>query len=300
MRARHEVRRASAAGTIRGLAAAALVLTALAAVTLGVADAARRGHKHQPATHGKVDLNRSPLSDIERLPGIGTVLAQRIIAGRPYKSLRDLEQAGLPATAVKGLEGKVVIGGLKTAAPSRAPRAARSAAAAAPPAQRAPPPPAPAARGPAAAAHAPPSPPTPVAQTYASHPSAAAAPTSPVKPGPAHAAGAATARTSSPTAKPGKKRTFLGIPIGDTSPAAPETPRALPRARTAAYSGERQLGTSRAALPPAKGMVWVNFDTKLYHYEGDSEYGLTRHGMWLWEDQAVREGYRAVRPPSMP
>ena len=121
-----------------------------------------------------------------------------------------------------------------------------------------------------------------------------------MKPGPAQAAGAAPARASSATARPGKKRTFLGIPIGDTSPAAPETPRALQHARTAAYSGERQLGTSRAALPPAKGMVWVNFDTKLYHYEGDSEYGLTRHGMWLWEDQAVREGYRAVRPPSMP
>jgi competence protein ComEA len=39
-----------------------------------------------------VNLNTASQAEIESLPGIGPVLAQRIIEGRPYRSLEDLER----------------------------------------------------------------------------------------------------------------------------------------------------------------------------------------------------------------
>jgi len=46
------------------------------------------GSRAEPT--GPLDLNRAPAYELERLPGIGEVLARRIIAGRPYSSVEDL------------------------------------------------------------------------------------------------------------------------------------------------------------------------------------------------------------------
>jgi len=42
----------------------------------------------------------------------------------------------------------------------------------------------------------------------------------------------------------------------------------------------------------AKGMVWVNLKSKVYHVEGDRYYGKTKSGEWLTEDEAIKKGYR--------
>ena len=38
----------------------------------------------------KVDINTASADDLERLPGITTMLSQRIIANRPYRKIDDL------------------------------------------------------------------------------------------------------------------------------------------------------------------------------------------------------------------
>jgi helix-hairpin-helix protein len=53
--------------------------------------------------------------------------------------------------------------------------------------------------------------------------------------------------------------------------------------------------TTTAQTPPEKGMVWVNLRTKIYHREGDRWYGKTKHGKFMSEADAVKEGYRAAK-----
>jgi hypothetical protein len=43
------------------------------------------------------------------------------------------------------------------------------------------------------------------------------------------------------------------------------------------------------------GQVWVNLDSKIYHYEGDRFYGKTKNGKYMNEQDAVRAGYRASK-----
>jgi len=47
----------------------------------------------------------------------------------------------------------------------------------------------------------------------------------------------------------------------------------------------------------AKGMVWVNLNTKVYHKPGVSTYGTTKHGQFMTETDAQKAGYKAAQEP---
>ncbi len=49
----------------------------------------------------KVNLNTASQAEIESLPGVGPTLAQRIVEGRPFRSLEDLDR-------VKGIGPKLL------------------------------------------------------------------------------------------------------------------------------------------------------------------------------------------------
>jgi DNA uptake protein ComE-like DNA-binding protein len=61
-------------------------------------------------TTKKLDLNKATTAQLEELPGIGTALAKKIVAGRPYKSVDDLSKAGISASEIRKINSLVMVG----------------------------------------------------------------------------------------------------------------------------------------------------------------------------------------------
>jgi len=56
-----------------------------------------------------VDLNSASLSELETLPAITSDYARKIIAGRPYESMGDLERTGIPRQILDQISPPAVI-----------------------------------------------------------------------------------------------------------------------------------------------------------------------------------------------
>ena len=252
----------------------------------------------------KVDLNTASQQELEALPGVGEATAKKIIAGRPYSSVGDLARAGVPKSTVEKI-GKLVTVGKATAAEKPAAEKAKT------PDKKA----------------------EKKASASESKSAAASAPTGPVNLNTASqkeledlpGVGAATAKkivagrpysSVDDLAKAGvSKRTIAKIgslvTVGAGATAARPAPAAAPasasssaaassetRATAASKSGAPEAAKPSAAsaqAPPAKGMVWVNTATKVYHYEGDRWYGKTKEGKFMNEQDAIKAGYRASK-----
>jgi competence protein ComEA len=86
-------------------------------VTVGTAQAATPGaapkspeKAEKPAEPGKlIDLNHASRAELETLPGIGKISADKIIAGRPYAKVEDLTKAGIPEKNIGVLKPLVTV-----------------------------------------------------------------------------------------------------------------------------------------------------------------------------------------------
>ncbi len=88
----------------------------------------------------------------------------------------------------------------------------------------------------------------------------------------------------------------LFVPAFAQTAAAPQTaPKAVTKAAKPAPmppQSDQQIADAKA-----KGMVWVNLNSKVYHTEGPY-YGKTKSGKFMTKDDAEKAGYKAAKEPA--
>ncbi len=85
----------------------AVAVLMLAVQQAWAADAKEPAKTEKPAA--KIDLNRATMEQLKELPGIGEAYSKKIMAGRPYKTVKDLSKTGIPAATIKKITPLVVV-----------------------------------------------------------------------------------------------------------------------------------------------------------------------------------------------
>jgi hypothetical protein len=113
----------------------------------------------------------------------------------------------------------------------------------------------------------------------------------------AQAKAAAAAKTSSTGATtPAKTATAAATPAA--APAKVTSAAATPAAAsvtTTAAAKPAPPNSGDIASAKAKGLVWANLNTKVYHGSSDKEFGTTKNGKFMTEADAKAAGYKAAK-----
>jgi hypothetical protein len=110
-------------------------------------------------------------------------------------------------------------------------------------------------------------------------------------PSPSPAVSATPAKKHAKKAKAAAAAT--ATPAAVSNPAA--TPAAAPASTPAAKKHKAPEPQAAQAPGGGNGQVWVNTETHVYHKEGSKWYGKTKHGKYLSEADAVKEGDKASK-----
>jgi hypothetical protein len=110
-------------------------------------------------------------------------------------------------------------------------------------------------------------------------------------PSPSPAVSATPAKKHSKKAKAAAAAT--ATPAAVSSPAT--TTEAAPATTPAAKKHKAPEPQVAQAPGGGNGQVWVNTETHVYHKEGSKWYGKTKHGKYVNEADAVKEGDKASK-----
>ena len=254
----------------------------------------------------KVDINSATQAELEALPGVGEATAKKIIAGRPYSSVKDLSKAGVSDATIEKISPMVKAGKVKADKSEKSESAAKSEksekSAKAEKTEKS-------------------------SKSEKTEKSAAAAPSSgPVDlntasqkeledlpgVGPATAKKIIAGRPYSAVddlSKAGVSKSTIGkiasmvtvsgaaAPKSASKSSSAPAPASEPSSKSSKASKSTASEPDEAAYqpPPSKGMVWVNLESKVYHREGDRWYGKTKHGKFMTEADAIAAGYREAK-----
>lgn len=102
-----------------------------------------------------------------------------------------------------------------------------------------------------------------------------------------------------PTATTSPKAGPSAVPAAPSRAARPSAPTA-PSAAT--LSGANQYPTEAQAKARCGSgtVVWVNLNSKIYHFAGHKDYGHTKSGAYMCERDAMGEGMRAAKNEKHP
>jgi hypothetical protein len=128
-------------------------------------------------------------------------------------------------------------------------------------------------------------------------------------------AGVPTTAATPPAAAPAKPPTTAATPAPATPPAAaparppstaaaPTTPPAAttraPATGAPAAAGQFSSEAQAKARCPSDTVVWVNLDSKVYHFAGNRNYGTTKSGAYMCEKDTASAGFRAAKNEKHP
>jgi hypothetical protein len=125
----------------------------------------------------------------------------------------------------------------------------------------------------------------------------AAAPAT-AKPAPTTAAPAAAKPAPTVAAPPATNPApTVAAPAPAAAPASKRTPAAA-----ATPTGANQFSTEAQARAhcPSDAVVWANLTSKIFHFTGYKDYGKTKNGAYMCENDATSGGFRASKTEKPP